>query len=298
MSHKFHFSKESKARLKDFLLGGHHAESSEEKPAEQPVQPAQPPREEQAPIAVPVHGANLASIWAVTRTDIGKMRRTNQDAVIESAADCLWGVADGMGGHNGGETASAGARDGLIELLHGKTPEQGSMRTAIGAVNRRLFLQQKENESLAGMGTTLTALWLSSTCVYIGHVGDSRAYRLRDGVLEQVTDDHSVVAELVRSGMLTREQAAAHPMRNVITRAVGTEEGIEIDLMCEERRAGDLWLVCSDGLYGMVDDGRIADILKANPIDKAADLLIEAALESGGRDNISLVLLLDKEGDA
>ena len=298
MSHKFHFSKESKARLKNFLLGEKHQENQEpvkevteqEKPVEKaetaPVQPEK---------AKP---ARKSTVQVVTRTHIGKVRRTNQDALIESPENRLWGVADGMGGHNGGETASSGARDGVIELLNGKEPEQGSLRTAIGAVNRRLFLQQKEDESLSGMGTTLTALWLSDTCVYIGHVGDSRAYRIREGVMEQITDDHSVVAELMRSGMLTREQAATHPMRNVITRAVGTEDGIEIDLLCEERRAGDVWMVCSDGLYGMVDDGKIADILKANKPEKAADKLIDAALEGGGRDNISLVILLDKEGNA
>lgn len=298
MSHKFRFSKESRERLKNFLLGEKYKPEQEKKPVEpaaepQPVAEAVPA----APAAV-VNPASKGRLTVVTRTDIGKMRKSNQDALIESPADCLWGVADGMGGHNGGETASTGARDGLVEQLSGKEPEQGTLRTAIGAVNRRLFLQQKEDEQLSGMGTTLTVLWLSESCVYIGHVGDSRAYRLRDGEMKQITDDHSVVAELLRSGMLTPEQAATHPMRNVITRAVGTEDGIEIDLLCEERRAGDLWLVCSDGLYGMVGDEKISDILKANKPEKAADLLIAAALEGGGRDNISLVILLDKEGDA
>lgn len=298
MSHKFHFSKESKARLKNFLLGEKHQEK-QEPVKEAPEQEMPVEKAETAPVQPEAaKPARKSTVQVVTRTHIGKVRRTNQDALIESPENRLWGVADGMGGHNGGETASSGARDGVIELLNGKEPEQGSLRTAIGAVNRRLFLQQKEDESLSGMGTTLTALWLSDTCVYIGHVGDSRAYRIREGVMEQITDDHSVVAELMRSGMLTREQAATHPMRNVITRAVGTEDGIEIDLLCEERRAGDVWLVCSDGLYGMVDDGKIADILKANKPEKAADKLIDAALEGGGRDNISLVILLDKEGNA
>lgn len=297
MSHKFRFSKESRERLKNFLLGDKH--KPKEEATVQQAEAPQPQAEavsaaqaETAPAKAP--GKSIA---VVTRTDIGKMRKTNQDAVIESQELRLFGVADGMGGHNGGETASAGARDGLLELLEGKEPEQGALRIAIGAVNRRLFLQQKGDEKLSGMGTTLTALWLSDSCVYIGHVGDSRAYRLRDGEMKQMTDDHSVVAELLRSGMLTPEQAATHPMRNVITRAVGTEEGIEIDLMCEERRAGDMWLVCSDGLYGMVGDEKIAEILKAHKPKKAADLLIAAALEGGGRDNISLVILLDKEGE-
>lgn len=292
MSHKFRFSKESKARLKNFLLGEKNAPVEEPKPEEKPAE-SQPAAEVQ-----PASPAAECQVTAVARTDIGKMRKTNQDALIEAPEMHLWGVADGMGGHNGGETASAGARDGLLELLKGKAPEQGSLRTAIGAVNRRLFLQQKEDEKLSGMGTTLTVLWFSGSCVHIGHVGDSRAYRLRDGEFKQITDDHSVVAELLRSGMITLEQAAAHPMRNVITRAVGTEEGIEIDLLCEERRKGDVWLVCSDGLYGMVGDEKIEEILKANKPEKAADKLIAAALEGGGRDNISLVILLDKEGDA
>ncbi len=295
MSHKFRFSKESRERLKNFLWGDKSKSQKKEEPAQETEQPQ--PQAEAVPAAPEAAKPAGKSIAVVTRTDIGKMRKTNQDAVIEYPELRLWGVADGMGGHNGGETASAGARDGLKEFLEGKEPEQGALRTAIGAVNRRLFLQQKGDEKLSGMGTTLTALWLSDKCVYIGHVGDSRAYRLRDGEMKQITDDHSVVAELLRSGMLTPEQAATHPMRNVITRAVGTEDSLEIDLMCEERRAGDVWLVCSDGLYGMVGDEKIAEILKAHKPKKAADLLIAAALEGGGRDNISLVILLDKEGE-
>lgn len=278
MSHQFRFTKESKERLKNFLLGESAAPQQEEAPA--PVEtPAAPP---------------LTDVSVAVRTDIGKVRQSNQDALIAAPEMRLWGVADGMGGHNGGETASAGARDGLVQQLSGKSPEQGALRTAIGAVNRSLYLQQKEDDALSGMGTTLTALWVSDSCVYIGHVGDSRAYRLRDGEFKQMTEDHSVVAELLRSGMLTPEQAAAHPMRNVITRAVGTEDSIEIDLMCEERQAGDIWLLCSDGLHGMVTDEQMAEIIKNNKLEKAADKLIRAALDAGGRDNVSLVLLQDK----
>lgn len=278
MSHQFRFTKESKERLKNFLLGESAAPQQEEAPA--PVEtPAAPP---------------LTDVSVAVRTDIGKVRQSNQDALIAAPEMRLWGVADGMGGHNGGETASAGARDGLVQQLSGKSPDQGALRTAIGAVNRSLYLQQKEDDALSGMGTTLTALWVSDSCVYIGHVGDSRAYRLRDGEFKQMTEDHSVVAELLRSGMLTPEQAAAHPMRNVITRAVGTEDSIEIDLMCEERQAGDIWLLCSDGLHGMVTDEQMAEIIKNNKLEKAADKLIRAALDAGGRDNVSLVLLQDK----
>ena len=299
MSHKFRFTKDSMERLKTFAAPQEQAE--DKRPAKAEGRPEKPRRDkpEQPPAQLvpeaPRPGEG-AAVLAVSRTHIGKVRRSNQDALIESAADGLWGVADGMGGHNGGETASAGARDGVLELLSGKKPEQSALRTAIGAVNRRLYLRQLEDESLSGMGTTLTLLWFAGDAVHIGHVGDSRAYRLRDGKLAQITDDHSVVAELVRSGVLTPEQAASHPMRNVITRAVGTEEGVEIDLLCEERRAGDVWLVCSDGLYGMVGDDAITGALTSLPIDQAADRLLAAALEAGGRDNISLVILLDKEG--
>lgn len=229
-----------------------------------------------------------------TRTDVGKVRPTNQDALIEG--DGFWGVADGMGGHNGGETASSGARDGLLEALKDQEPSLDALRSAITQVNQQLFERQKQDESLSGMGTTLTMLWLSDHYVYIGHVGDSRAYLLRDGQFRQVTDDHSLVAELYRLGQLTREQAANHPMRNVITRAVGTEETIDVDLLVEERRAGDIWLVCSDGLYGMVPDKKLEAILAVNTPKAAADLLVEAALKAGGRDNVSLVVLLDREG--
>ena len=299
MSHKFRFTKDSMERLKTFATP--EEQETDKKPAKALARLEKPRRDKQelpAASAEPqaAQPAAACNVQAACRTHIGKVRRSNQDALIESAAEGLWGVADGMGGHNGGETASAGARDGVLELLSGKKPEQSALRTAIGAVNRRLYLRQLEDESLSGMGTTLTLAWFAPDAVLIGHVGDSRAYRLRDGKLTQVTDDHSVVAELVRGGMLTPEQAASHPMRNVITRAVGTEEGVEIDLLCEERHAGDVWLVCSDGLYGMVGDDAIAGALTSLPIDQAADKLLSAALEAGGRDNISLVILLDKEG--
>lgn len=161
-------------------------------------------------------------LLVVTRTDIGKVRSSNQDALIE--AEGLYGVADGMGGHRGGETASA-RRAGRADRLPVGQDAIGK-RAAGGrfwAVNRRLFTRQQEDESLSGMGTTLTVMWLDGDSVLIGHVGDSRAYLLRDGALTQVTEDHSVVAEMVREGMITRKQAETHPMRNVITRAVGTE---------------------------------------------------------------------------
>lgn len=317
MSHKFRFTKDCMERLKNFACG-EKAPDPTTKAAKAEDQEAcaqkKPEKKEKAavkkekdtlqnanekPGEPESQTANAPSgLTVATRTNIGKVRKSNQDAVIADDAERLYGVADGMGGHNGGETASAGARDGIIDLLRGKAPEMNSLRTGIMAVNRRLFLRQKEDESLSGMGTTLTALWVGERVIYVGHVGDSRAYRLRDGRLEQMTKDHSMVAELVRAGMLTPEEAANHPMRNVITRAVGTEEGIDVDLMAEERRPGDVWLVCSDGLHGMVTDQAMTEILLNNTLEEAADRLLEAALAAGGRDNVSLVLLRDGEGQA
>ncbi|MBQ8202099.1 MAG: Stp1/IreP family PP2C-type Ser/Thr phosphatase [Clostridia bacterium] len=272
MSRKYHFTKESMKRMKDYIL-------EKDTPAEE--KPAEPEK---------------AMLQAYCLTDVGKMRASNQDALVESTSLQLYGVADGMGGHNGGETASTGARDSLIRHLEGKNPSLEALREAITQANAELFRQQAEDEKLSGMGTTLSVIWMSEHFVYLGHVGDSRIYRMQDGKLQQMTDDHSLVGELMRAGFITPEQAENHPNKNVITRAVGTEEGIEIDLAVEERRKGDLWLVCSDGLHGMVSDQKMEAILSVNPPRTAADLLMEAALKAGGRDNISLVILKDGEG--
>ena len=146
------------------------------------------------------------------------------------------------------------------------------------------------------MGTTLTVLWAGEREMYLAHVGDSRAYLMREGSFVQVTRDHSLVQELVEQGVLTQEQAAHHPMRNVITRAVGTDETIEVDLLTRERRKGDLWLLCSDGLSGMVPDEEMAGILRESAPEAAADRLLRAALDHGGRDNVSFVIVKDEEG--
>ena len=285
MSHRFRFSRDSLTQLKRFVTGHQPAEALGE---QQQTVPETPETQPEAPETPP------SPFLVAARTDIGKVRSSNQDALIEG--DRLWGVADGMGGHNGGETASSGARDGLLALLDGHQPSLDGLRASVQTVNHRLFLQQQENEKLSGMGTTLTMLWFGEQDVYIAHVGDSRAYLLRDGQMKQITNDHSLVAELVRSGHLTSEQAEQHPMRNVITRAVGTEATIDVDLITEERRAGDLWLICSDGLHGQVSDHSMQAILTMNEPDAAAGLLLESALSSGGPDNISLIVLLDREG--
>ena len=229
---------------------------------------------------------------ATARTDIGLVRRINEDTVI--LGEGLMGVADGMGGHQGGETASAGTRDGLLAQLAGKEPAADTLRDAISAVNLSLWERQLEDESLSGMGTTLTVLWPAEEEMLIGHVGDSRAYLMRDGQMKQVTEDHSMVADMVRRGLLSEEQAATHPMRNYITRAVGTEPEIAADIISIPRKNGDRWLVCSDGLHGLVARERLQELLGMEDPEEAADQMIREALDQGGRDNISLVLAIDE----
>ena len=275
MSRKIRFSKESQSSLNDFFV---------HRSPEQPKSKA----EENLP----------AGILSAFRTDVGKVRANNQDAPIVSEKLRLYGVADGMGGHKGGEVASTSARDDLLRELEGKTPSVAALSGAIEEVNRQIYHQQEHDDALTGMGTTLSVLWMSDNFVYIGHVGDSRVYLLRDGEFKQMTLDHSLVVQLVREGVLTEEEAQNHPMRNIITRAIGTDESVEVDVVVEERRKGDLWLACSDGLHGLVDDRQMRDALRQYAPEKAADVLLKAALDAGGRDNVTLVIVHDGEEPA
>ena len=225
------------------------------------------------------------------RTDVGKLRKNNQDAVI--LGNGLAGVADGMGGHKGGEIASAGLRESLLRETRDRKADRDTLRNAVKTANHDIWEQQEADASLTGMGTTLTVVWPTPDEMIIGQVGDSRAYLLRDGELTQVTEDHSMVADMVRKGVLTEEQAACHPMRNYITRAVGTEEDVEIDLSMHDRKHGDRWLICSDGMYGMVTKGEMLQLMQTENLEEAAEKMLQAALAGGGRDNISLVLLQD-----
>lgn len=275
MSRKIRFSKESQSSLNDFFV---------HRSPEQPKSKA----EENLP----------AGILSAFRTDVGKVRANNQDAPIVSEKLRLYGVADGMGGHKGGEVASTSSRDDLLRELEGKTPSVAALSGAIEEVNRQIYHQQEHDDALTGMGTTLSVLWMSDNFVYIGHVGDSRVYLLRDGEFKQMTLDHSLVEQLVREGVLTEEEAQNHPMRNIITRAIGTDESVEVDVVVEERRKGDLWLACSDGLHGLVDDRQMRDALRQYAPEKAADVLLKAALDAGGRDNVTLVIVHDGEEPA
>ena len=275
MSRKIRFSKESQSSLNDFFV--HRS-------------PEQPKSKEEENLP--------AGILSAFRTDVGKVRANNQDAPIVSEKLRLYGVADGMGGHKGGEVASTSARDDLLRELEGKTPSVAALSGAIEEVNRQIYHQQEHDDALTGMGTTLSVLWMSDNFVYIGHVGDSRVYLLRDGEFKQMTLDHSLVEQLVREGVLTEEEAQNHPMRNIITRAIGTDESVEVDVVVEERRKGDLWLACSDGLHSLVDGRQMRDALRQYAPEKAADVLLKAALDAGGRDNVTLVIVHDGEEPA
>ncbi len=243
--------------------------------------------------AEPTGGAQ--GLRATSRTDVGLVRRNNQDAVI--LANGLMGIADGMGGHQGGETASSGARDGLLEVLKDKKPDRVLLENAVKEVNLALWNRSAAEESLSGMGTTLSVLWPAEEKMLIAHVGDSRVYLLREGKMRQVTRDHSMVADMVRKGLLTEEQAAVHPMRNYITRAVGTEPAIQVDMLELERQAGDRWLICSDGLYGLVEKEKLQQLMSWPDLEEAADQMMREALDQGGRDNISLVLVSDEAAE-
>lgn len=276
--------------MRKFNLKGNVADRMKGIPLEDPVPATETetkPEKEMNPGFTEEQG-QFQCAW---RTDVGKLRKNNQDAVI--LGNGLAGVADGMGGHNGGEIASAGLRDGLLRETKDLLPDGEALKEAVRKVNYELWEQQENDASLSGMGTTLTVLWPSKGKMIIGQIGDSRAYLFRNGELSQVTNDHSMVADMVRKGVLTEEQAACHPMRNYITRAVGTEENIETDLTIHDRKQGDRWLVCSDGLYGMITRSQLNQMIQTEDLEKAADEMLQAAMQGGGKDNISLVLLQD-----
>ena len=223
------------------------------------------------------------------RTDTGRQRHANEDAYFARAP--VFVVADGMGGAKAGEVASKAAADAFDRGLPDGPPEQALQET-IQAANSEIHELAREDPSRAGMGTTLTAAIIDgpSEEVVIGHVGDSRAYRLRDGELERMTRDHSLVEEMRRKGQLTDEQASDHPQRSIITRALGPEREVEADMQTVPARAGDVFLLCSDGLTTMVGDEVIARTLAETPsMEAAVRSLVEEANRAGGRDNITAV---------
>jgi serine/threonine protein phosphatase PrpC len=232
-------------------------------------------------------------------TNPGRKRRRNEDDFVCDPP--LFAVADGMGGAQAGELASSLAAAALRERGDGDDGN-GEARVVelIQEANRRVHQRALDDEAASGMGTTMTvALFHPDGTVTVGHVGDSRAYKLRDGRLEQVTEDHSLVAELVRRGELSPEEAEVHPQRSVITRALGTDPDVDVDVFTVQAEAGDLFLLCSDGLSTMVDADSIASLIEGKRDDLlgAARALIREANNRGGDDNITAVLFEVAEGE-
>lgn len=239
------------------------------------------------------------NLRASGRTDIGRRRPKNQDRVAVLPEVGLFVVADGMGGHLGGETASQMAVDLIAETfrrhaLAGVEPAQ-ALKQALGEASAKIFVRSSDEPELHGMGTTTTAMHVSTKLgkAWIAQVGDSRAYLLRGGYLWQLTRDHSLVQEKLRAGLINREEAKADTMKNVITRSIGFEGRVEIDLFEVALQADDRFLLCSDGLSGALDDPQIETMLKEAGADlpSTVERLIAEANRCGGDDNISAVVV-------
>jgi serine/threonine protein phosphatase PrpC len=230
------------------------------------------------------------------RTDVGRQRSANEDSLVVRPP--LFAVADGMGGAKAGEVASAVAVEAVENAGESTEPAEAQLAGIVREANRRIYDLAVADESRRGMGTTLTLAKVHGDEVSLAHVGDSRAYRMRDGELTQLTRDHSLVAELERSGQITAEAAEHHPQRSIITRALGPEPDVEVDTYTLTGRAGDLFLICSDGLTSMISDDEVTSILRsASTLDEAAEALVRAANQSGGKDNITVILFRLGEGD-
>jgi protein phosphatase len=241
-------------------------------------------------------------------SDIGRRRKLNEDNVLVDDDLGLFVVADGMGGHNAGEVASSLAVEVVSNFIRRSREEEeitwpygidpkislngNRLRTAVMLANKRVWKEADNREEYTGMGTTLVAALVASEEVVLCNAGDSRAYRLRDAKLEQVTTDDSWVQAAFSEGVLQPQEIQYHPMRNIITKAIGAREAIEVNILEEGLQSGDIYLLCSDGLHGMVNDQDIERIMVSaeGNLEKAVRALIEAANAGGGKDNISAVI--------
>ena len=248
-------------------------------------------------------------VQAVGRTDVGMKRSHNEDNFLLVEGQSLFVVADGMGGHACGEVASQMAVDNLARFFKetsendeitwpfkeekGLQYEENRLVTAIKLANLRIFESSSSDARFRGMGTTVVGGLFANGTIYIGHVGDSRAYRLRGGALEQLTEDHSLLNDYIRANKLTPEEIEAVPHKNVIVLALGMKESVQVDVSRLEPMANDIYLLCSDGLSGPVSDPEIQEILATNTADigEAASALIARANENGGPDNITAVVV-------
>jgi PPM family protein phosphatase len=247
-------------------------------------------------------------IEIVGKTDTGIVRDHNEDAISCDTALGLAILADGMGGHRGGEVASAITVSTILESLtntlkhikSGETDEETgyslesvAVHEAVNLANGNVYTSSSENAQYRGMGTTVVVLLFYDNRFTVAHVGDSRLYRLRDDVLEQITRDHSLMQELIDRGFYTPEQARKSLNKNLVTRAVGIEKQVQVDILEDVARTGDIYLLCSDGLTDMLDDDLIYKTIaeNSNDISMAASELIRLSCEFGGKDNISVILV-------
>ncbi len=233
---------------------------------------------------------------AAGRTDVGLRRSVNEDCFTLASDLGLYLVADGMGGHTAGQLASRLATAETVEALRSVAEASATLseklRYCVAAANRQIFDTAKRKPELAGMGTTLVALLTRPGRVALAHVGDSRAYLVRGGRIRQLTDDHSLVAELVRRQEITPGAARGHPHRHVLTRALGVRRSVEADLAELTPTAGDVVVLCSDGLTGLVEDTEIASAVAANrDLERICEHLVGVANDRGGEDNITVVLV-------
>ncbi len=243
------------------------------------------------------------------RTHVGMKRTHNEDSLRLFREENLFIVADGMGGHASGEVASQMSVETLSEFFRstaeddeitwpyklekGRKYEENRVVTGIKLSNRRIFESAQRDTKLKGMGTTLVVTFFVNDTAYIGHVGDSRVYRYRNGALFQITEDHSLLNDYIKMRQLTPEEIEAFPHKNVIVRALGMKETVQVDIASEQPEKGDVYLLCSDGLNGMVTDEDLASILadEGNDLDKCCEVMIDAANQNGGTDNITIILV-------
>lgn len=240
------------------------------------------------------------------QTHIGRVRQTNEDAGAIQSLQEGWVaaiVADGMGGHKAGDVASQMAVERISAYMQGLsfpmdvTEIENQVDSAIHLANQEIYQYAKNNPECSGMGTTVVIAVVNEHRGVLAHIGDSRIYRWHNGELELLTNDHTLVNELLKNHQITPEEALTHPRRNIITRAVGTDEVVEADFSMVEWKAGDIFLLCSDGLYGKVSQLDMERILQEADVEKAAEELVNLALDAGGHDNITVALLKHKNSD-
>ncbi|MDD5543601.1 MAG: Stp1/IreP family PP2C-type Ser/Thr phosphatase [Acidobacteriia bacterium] len=243
---------------------------------------------------------NIMKIQVAQLSHIGMHRSENQDSLafvspqekpVLDSRGCLLVVADGMGGAAGGRMASQLAVTAISEIYFQENHEPlESLKSAIEQANSRIFERAQSETNLNGMGTTVTAVIFVDGRYVSGHVGDTRLYRLRSANLQRLTSDHSMVAQMVRDGILSEKEARRHPQRNILLRSVGIHPNITMDLQSDQIQAGDLYLLCTDGLHGLVEDEEIASVLSHGSPDEACTALVDLANSRGGYDNISVLV--------